>query len=170
MGTVTKSMITDFKQFKEAWEKDAGTPENTIMYYLIAALNLKKKQAVGEAMMTLVVSGKHCEKDSKSPSGLKLGRSAQYYVNHFLENPNSAPSFLGGTWENEYKINESKLRLTVVREVKQGKGLKIFVESGGRDMPVPSQLEQNSSGQWKLTEYSSFCMDVKPTKKEQGDF
>ena len=170
MGTVTKSMITDFKKFKTAWVKDAGKPENTIMYYLIAALNLKKKKDVGEDMMTLLVSKKHCVKDSKSPTGLKLGRSAKYYVNHFLENPTSAPSYLGGTWENEYKINKAKLKLTVVRETKHGKGVKIFVESGGRDNPVPAQLQENSSGQWKLIEYSSFCMDVKPTKSEQGDF
>ena len=61
--------------------------------------------------------------------------------------------------------------LTLARKKsKHGKGVKIFVESGGRDNPVPCQLQQNSSGQWKLTEYSSFCMDVRPTATEEGDF
>jgi hypothetical protein len=170
VGTVTKAMITDFKKFKAAWEKDAGKPENTIIYYLIAALNIPKKKDVAEDMMTLIVSKKHCIKDSKSPTGLKLGKSAKYYLNHFVENPTSAPSYLGGTWKNNYKIDKSKLKLTIVRESKQGKGVKIFVESGGRDNPVPCQLQENSKGQWKLTEYSSFCMDVRPTAEEEGDF
>ena len=163
-------MITDYKEFKAAWEKDAGKPENTIVYYLIAALNIPKKKDVAEAMMTLVISKKDCLEDGKSPSGLKLGRNAKYFFNHFIENPNSAPSYLGGTYKNSYKIEKSKLKLTVVRETTQGKALKIFVESGGRDNPVPCQLQKNSSGQWKLTEYSSFCMDVRPTVEEEGDF
>ncbi|MDF1537962.1 MAG: hypothetical protein P1Q69_03575 [Candidatus Thorarchaeota archaeon] len=170
MAKITKFMITDFKKFKASWEKDAGTPENTIIYYLIAALNLKKNKKVGEAMMTIVISKKDCKEDGRSPSGLKMASRAQYFADHFLENPNSAQSYLGGTWENDYKYSKSKLTLTKVREVKHGKGLKIFIESGGRDNPVPCQLQKNSSGQWKLTEYSSFCMDVKPTKTEQGDF
>jgi hypothetical protein len=170
MGTVTKAMITSFKKFKGAWEKDAGDPENTIMYYLIAALNIPKNKDLAEDMMTVVVSKKHCVQDHKSPTGLRLGRSAKYYLDHFAENPHSAPSYVGGSWQNNYEFSKSKLTLTIVRKGKHGKGVKIFVESGGRDNPVPCQLQKNSSGQWKLTEYSSFCMDVRPTAEEEGDF
>ena len=42
MAKITKPMITSFSKFQSAWEKDAGKPENTIMYYLIAALNIEK--------------------------------------------------------------------------------------------------------------------------------
>ena len=60
--------------------------------------------------------------------------------------------------------------MKIVRTVDHGKGIKMFVHSGGRDNPVPCQLMKNSSGEWKLTEYSSFCMDVKKPKSEEGDF
>jgi hypothetical protein len=167
---VTKALITSFSKFKSAWEKDAGKPENTLMYYLMAALNLEKDKKLGDAMMTLVVSKRDCSEDAKSPSGLKLGRGSSYYVTKFLESPNSVRSYLGGSNENDYKINKKALTLTVTRQVDHGKGVKIFVHSGGRDMPVPAQFKKNSSGQWKLTEYSSFCMTVKKTKTEEGDF
>ncbi|MHA2462707.1 MAG: DUF6935 domain-containing protein [Candidatus Thorarchaeota archaeon] len=136
---ITKPLITSFSKFKSAWEKDAGKPENTLMY-------------------------------ANSPSGLKLGRSSSYYVTKFLESPNSVRSYLGGSNENDYKIDKKALTLTVTKQVDHGKGVKIFVHSGGRDMPVPAQLKKNSSGQWKLTEYSSFCMTVKKTKTEEEDF
>ena len=58
--TVKMPMITSFKKFKDSWEKDAGSPEKTIMYYLIAALNLEKDRDTAEDMMTVVISKKHC--------------------------------------------------------------------------------------------------------------
>jgi len=51
-----------------------------------------------------------------------------------------------------------------------GKGLKIFIDSGGKDMDTPLQLRQNNDGQWKLTEYSSVCTGVRKTPEEEGDF
>jgi hypothetical protein len=58
----------------------------------------------------------------------------------------------------------------VVRKEKQAKGLKIFIQSGGKDMPTPVYVRENSSGQWKLTNYSSICTGVKKTVEEEGDF
>ena len=168
--SVTMPMITSFMKFQDAWEKDAGKPENTIMYYLIAALNLEKDRDTAENMMTALISKRHCLEDKKSPTGLKLGKSAKYYVTQFLECKNNARSYVGGTNENDYRIDKKALKLTIVRQLEHGKGLKFFVHSGGRDNPVPCQLMKNSSGQWKLTEYSSFCMDVKKPKSEEGDF
>ena len=103
MGKVTKSMITSFSKFKSAWEKDAGKPENTIMYYLIAALNVEKDPKLANAMMTVVVSKKHCVKSGSSPSGLKLGTSAKYGIGQFKKNENIARSYVGGTNTNNYK-------------------------------------------------------------------
>jgi len=48
--------------------------------------------------------------------------------------------------------------------------LKIFIDSGGKDMDTPVQLRENSSGQWKMTEYSSICTGIRKTVEEEGDF
>lgn len=170
MGKVTKSMITSFSKFKSEYEKDAGKPENSIMYYLIAALNIEKDPKLAEAMMTVVVSKKDCLEDGSSPSGLKLRPSSDYYIGQFKQNKNIARSYVGGTNTNKYSYSNSALTMTVVKTEKQDKGVKIFIQSGGKDMPTPVYLQENSSGQWKLTNYSSICTGVKKTVEEEGDF
>ncbi len=170
MGKVTKKMIKSFPEFKSQWEKDAGSPEDSIMYYLIAALNVESDPKLADAMMTAVVSKNDCVEDGSSPSGLKLGRSAKYYIGQFKGNKNIARSYVGGTPENNYSIKESALTMTVASKQEHGKGLKIFIKSGGKDLPTPVQVAKNNAGQWKLTNYSSICTGVKKTVKEQGDF
>ena len=163
-------MITSFSKFKSEWEKDAGKPENTIMYYLIAALNVEKDPKLAEAMMTVVVSKRDCFEDGSSPSGFKLGTSAEYYIGQFKGNKNIARSYVGGTNTNNYKINNKELTMTVVSKKDQAKSVKIFIQSGGKDMPTPVTLAKNNDGQWKLTNYSSICTGVKKTVQEEGDF
>ena len=170
MAKVTKKIITSFSKFESEWEKDAGKPENTIMYYLIAALNIEKDPDLADAMMTVIVSKKDCLKKGRSPSGLKLGRSAKYFVGQFKKNRNIARSYVGGTPENGYKFSKSSLTMTVVKKQDHGKGLKIFIQSGGKDSATPLKLRKNNAGEWKLTEYSSVCTGVKKTPKEEGDF
>lgn len=163
-------MITSFSKFKSAWEKDAGKPENTIMYYLIAALNIEKDPKLADAMMTVVVSKRGCMESGSSPSGLKLGKTSKYYIGQFKKNRNIARSYVGGTNTNKYKFSKSSLTMTVVSKKEHGKGLKIFIQSGGKDLATPVQVHENSAGQWKLTNYSSICTGVKKTVEEEGDF
>jgi len=170
MTKVTKKMITSFSKFKTDWEKDADKPENTIIYYLIAALNIEKDPDLADAMMTVVVSKKDCLEDGGSPSGLKLGRSAKYFVGQFKKNKNIARSYVGGTYTNGYKFDKDNLVMTVTKKQEHGKGLKIFIDSGGKDLDTPVQLAVNSDGQWKLIEYSSICTGVRKTVEEEGDF
>jgi hypothetical protein len=170
MPKISGHMITSFKTFKSEWEKDARKPERSIMYYLIAALNIEKDPELAEAMMTVVVSKNDCLEDGSSPSGLKLGRSAKYYIGQFKKNPNIARSYVGGTNTNNYKFSKNNLTMTVVRKQDQANGVKIFIQSGGKDLATPVSLRENSSGQWKLTNYSSICTGVKKTVEEDGDF
>ncbi len=170
MGKVTKPMITSFSKFKSAWEKDAGKPENSILYYLMAALMIEKDSDLADAMMTVVVSKKDCLEDGDSPSGLKLGRNAKYYIGQFQHNKNIARSYVGGKHTNSYKYDKKNLTMTVVKKEEQAKGVKIFIQSGGKDMPTPVYLRKNNDGQWKLTNYSSICTGVKKTPEEEGDF
>jgi hypothetical protein len=140
------------------------------MYYLIAALNIEKDAKLAETMMTVVVSKNDCLEDSRSPSGLKLGKSASYYIGQVQNNKNIARSYVGGTNTNGYKIDTKALTMTVVSKQDAGKGVKIFIQSGGKDMATPLQLAKNNEGQWKLTNYSSICTGVKKTSEEEGDF
>ena len=172
MKKVTGKLITDFEKFKTAWEEAAGSPENTILYYIIAALNLERDPKIGEAMMTVVVSKKDLKEDGKSPSGYKLNpMGSGYYIGQFLKDKNIARSYVGGTPENEYQIDEKNLVMTVVKEQDKGnQGLKIFIQSGGKDNPTPVTLKKNRHGQWKMIEFSSICTGVKRPASEVDDF
>ncbi|MFX0045706.1 MAG: DUF6935 domain-containing protein [Candidatus Hermodarchaeota archaeon] len=168
---VTKGMITDFKKFKAAWEKEAGNPYDSIVYYLIAALNIEKDAELADAMMTVVVSKRDCMESSKSPSGMKLGKSARYYIGQFQDDKNIARSYLGANWRDNYSFDKNNLVMTVSREQKiDDKTLKVFIESGGADSPRPATVARNKHGQWKLTNYGSLCVGVRKPASEVDDF
>lgn len=167
---IKKTMTSSFKKFKAAWEKDADNPYASIMYYVIAALNIEKDPDLAEAMMTIVVSKRHCSEDGTSPSGLKLGTSSKYYIGQFQEDKNIARSYVGAHWKKDYKFDKKNLTMTVVKEGKEGKGLKIFIQSGGKDNPTPVSIRQNKHGQWKLFRYGSICTGVRKPTSEVDDF
>ncbi len=168
---VTKGMITDFKKFKAAWETDAGDPYESIMYYLIAALNIEKDADLADSMMTVVVSKRDCMESSKSPSGLRLGKSARYYIGQFQDDKNIARSYLGANWKDDYSFDMKNLVMTVTRDQKvDDKTRKIFIESGGADSPRPATLARNKHRQWKLTNYGSLCVGVRKPASKVDDF
>lgn len=168
---VTKEMITDFEKFKAAWENDAGDPYESIMYYIIAALNIEKDADLADGMMTVVVSKRDCMESSKSPSGLRLGKSARYYIGQFQDDRNIARSYMGASWKDNYSFDKKNLVMTVARDQKvDDKSRKIFIESGGADSPRPATVARNKHGQWKLTNYGSLCVGVRKPASEVDDF
>ncbi len=169
--TVKKPMITNFKKFKEAWEKDAGDPYDSIFYYIIAALNIEKDADLADAMMTVVVSKRDAMESSKSPSGLKLGKSSRYYIGQFQEDKNIARSYMGADWKSDYKFDKNNMVMTVVKDQKvDDKTHKVFIHSGGADSPRPATVKKNKEGQWKLTSYGSLCVGVRKPASEVDDF
>ncbi len=168
---VKKSMITNFNKFKAAWENDASDSYDSIMYYVIAALNIEKDPKLADAMMTVVVSKKQCMESSTSPSGFKLGKSARYYIGQFQDDKNIARSYVGADWESDYKFDKKNLIMSITRDQKvDDKTRKIFVHSGGADSPRPVTVKRNKHGQWKLTNYGSLCVGVRKPASEVDDF
>ncbi len=173
--TVTGKMITDFDKFKASWEKDAGEPENTIFHYLIALLNIERDVKIADAMMSILVHKDRTIEDLMSPSGRKLGRTQRYYLFHTKENPDVPKSYLGGTPDNDYEINKSRLKMTLLKitPLRRKRGppsVKLWIKSAGKDNPTPTQLSKNKHGQWKIIECSSIITGVRPSKEEEEDF
>jgi len=163
-------MIFDLDTFISKWNQVSSDPYGVIMLYLMAALNIEKNPEEAENMMTVIVSKRDCLEDNESPTNLRLGRSAGYFLKRFQENPNIARSYLGGSPENEYRVDESNLELTVVREEEINERLKIFIKSRGKDFLTPVQVQKNRDNQWKLVEYSSICTGVKKPLTEENNF
>ena len=163
-------MIHDLDEFNAKWEQESSDPYNVIMLYLIAALQVEKNPMIAENMMTIIVSKKDCLEDNMSPTKLRLGHSAKYFLTRFQENSNIARSYVGGSPENDYHIDESLLEMKVVREEVINERLKVFIKSGGKDFLTPVQVQKNRYDQWKLVEYSSICTGVKKPSSKENDF
>ncbi|HUT81800.1 MAG TPA: hypothetical protein VMZ29_11410 [Candidatus Bathyarchaeia archaeon] len=169
--TITGSIITDFKKFNDAWEKNAGDPAQSVFYFAIAAYNYSVKDVdIGDAMATVVLSKKHNEKADFSPSGLKLGPTNRSLFKHMREDPNIAKSYLGANYKNDYKFDEKKLTMLVLTVTSDEKEANVIIQSGGKDFPTPIPLAKNKNGQWKITEFSSFATGVRKASSVEEDF
>jgi hypothetical protein len=163
-------MVSGLDEFISKWNQVASEPNKVIMLYLLAAINIEKNQDEAENMMTVIVSKRDCLEDNESPTNLRLGRSAGYFLRRFHDNPHIARSYLGGSPENNYQIDESNLELTVVREEEINERFKIFIKSKGKDFLTPVQVQKNRDNQWKLVEYSSICTGIKKPSSEENNF
>lgn len=171
---ITGKMIKSFDKFKESWEKVADDPVQSVFHFLIAAYNYTKDPDKGTAMATTVLSSKHHRKDSSSPSGYRLGKTDGSLMDHMCENPYTVKSYLGGTYEKDYKDFDEKkpVMLFLAKEEtdKKGKYTDVLIQSGGKDLPTPVGLAKNKEGQWKVTEFSSIATDCRKPKSEEEDF
>ncbi|HUU77689.1 MAG TPA: hypothetical protein VMX55_05045 [candidate division Zixibacteria bacterium] len=166
-------LFKDFGKFKGAWEKNADEPEQSVLFLLIAAYNYCKNPKIGEPMATLILSNKHNQKSSSSPSGYVLGPTNKELLKHMAEDINIAKSYLGANYEDDYKFNEDKIAmdlLGVQPEDETGKYVKVFIKSGGKDMPTPVGLARNKDGQWKITEFSSIATGCRKPSSVEDDF
>ena len=163
-------MISDFDKFQKSWEKEADKPEQSVLHFLIACYNYSKDPKIGEPMATVILSKKHNTKDSSSPTGLKLGPTNKRLMEYARRNPNITKSYLGANYKDDYKFSESKMSMALLSVEDDGKYAKIFIQSGGKDLPTPVQLAKNKNGQWKITEFSSIVTDCRKSESDEGDF
>ena len=47
---------------------------------------------------------------------------------------------------------------------------KLFIQSGGKDLPTPVALAKNKDGQWKITEFSSIATGCRKPATVEDDF
>ncbi|MHA1629203.1 MAG: DUF6935 domain-containing protein [Candidatus Heimdallarchaeota archaeon] len=169
---VKGELITDFKKFKVTWEKHASDPIDSLFYFLMAEhVYSSVDKDLGEAMATLILSKKHNVKAVDSPSGLKFGKTNKYLFEHMREDPNIAKSYLGASYQDDYKFDEKNLIMHSEGIVPEDdKHLKVIIRSGGKDYPSPVSLAKNKNGQWKVTEFSSLATGCKKAASIEDDF
>ncbi len=167
---VTGSLITDYEAFEKSWTKNAKDPVQSVFHFCMAAYNYSKDPEIGEPMSTLILSKKHNNKDKFSPSGFTLGKTNKYLMEHMRENINIAKSYLGGNYKEDYKFSEKKLTMALVTSEADAKFGVVVIQSGGKDYPTPMKLAKNSSGQWKIIEFSSLATGCRVPSSVEGDF
>ena len=167
---ITGSLITDYDAFEKSWTKTADDPVQTVFHFCMGAYNYSKDPEIGEPMATLILSKKHNNKASHSPSGFTLGKTNKYLMEHMRENINIAKSYLGGNYKEDYKFSEKKLTMGLVTSDTDAKFAVVVIQSGGKDYPTPIKLAKNSSGQWKIIEFSSLATGCRVPSSVEGDF
>ena len=152
----------NYQEFKENWEQEWGKSElGAIRAFLIGVIEYLDNPEEGSRMIVLTLPKQYLDQDG-SP-----GRDAflEYFSN---DSGNSARSYLGGTPENSYRCNYDYPIEMLVNSDKGDQESKIFIQSGGKDMPTPVHLRKNNDGIWKLFNVSSLATGVKKVKS--GDF
>lgn len=139
---------------------------------ILALLNwvTPKYKTIGEQMLVLSMW-----EENLSPGNTyktyNLSRADIDRVNRLLP-PNDyiARSYVAGaTPSNNYKINRKSIGIKFrtqdkyVGEIEKGT-YKVFVWSGGADTARPVTLKRNSKGLWKVHEFSSLTVGIRPPK------
>jgi len=149
----------EYQEFKEKWDTDwCRTELGAIRAFLIGVIEYLEDSEKGGRMIALTLPEQYLNSE-----GIP-GRDAflEYFSN---DNGNSAKSYLGGSPENNYLYDYSH-PLEILGNSDRGElESKIFIQSGGKDMPTPVHLRKNSSGTWKLFNVSSLATGVKRVEK-----
>ena len=148
----------NYRDFSENWEQEWGKSElGAIRAFLIGVIEYLDNPEEGSRMIALTLPEDYLRQDG-SP-----GRDAflEYFSN---DGGNSAKSYLGGTPENSYRCDYGHPIEVLANSTRGDQESKVFIQSGGKDMPTPVHLRKNSDGIWKLFNVSSMATGVKRVK------
>ena len=158
-------------EFRNYWNNAGKTPEGTVKCLIIGVLEaIKEKNPEGMKMWGTVLP-----KNKVNAIG-EPNRTQELAVNQFARQVKGtdfygaiAASYLGGTQNNGYNYSYHN-EIVVDKNQTRGdeKEIKLFVQSGGKDLSSPVRMKKNKYGYWKIFEYSSLFTGVKPV--EDDDF
>ncbi len=171
--TLNKKIVKNFKEFKEIFDEKGKDPREVILLYCIAALEYASGNEDGKYMATLCLPTTFMQEDPGSPSGYTIDeRGELYYLDQIKKRPQIIKSYLGGTPDNGYEIDEDNLSLNIVQEgIEKDQKALIILQSSGKDFNTPMELMKNKSGYWKIFKgTSSIATGVKVTSDQVDDF
>lgn len=153
----------DISAFEARFAAEGADPAAVVALLAEAMFALESDEQTGTAMMKVVLSKRLNPREE---------------IRRLRANPDIARSYLGGTPEGEYQDaavdkfrldGEYSARAQGVDYPEPGQA-KLFVACGGADRPRPIQLARNNAGLWKVVNFSSLTVGVKPRPSVAGDF
>jgi hypothetical protein len=165
-------------EFVEMRNEIAVTPEGGAAMFVIAIITYTRDPDLGELFLTaiLVNDGSHLRnvKHDEGYSGYLPSVSVMNYIRMLDPKPFIARSYVLGTSpENRYILPESgpfsiqcyRNSYSDVDEVTR----RIFVACSGADSPRPIRVVQNNRGLWKIDEFSSLVVGIRPPAEPERD-
>ncbi|MFX1275295.1 MAG: DUF6935 domain-containing protein [Promethearchaeota archaeon] len=145
-------------EFEEKWKIEGKTEVGTIKCFLIAILEYLDGNEEAEKMIVLPMQEN------------EINRVKYYLTTQFGRTKNIAASYLGGTPDNDYQYNYDNEVVILESQSKRGEDKsKIFIKSGGKDLPSPVHLQKDDQGYWKLINVSSIATGVQKSKSEKEE-
>lgn len=164
----------DINDLKKNAAKANDTAKGVIKYLVDCLYVYQQGDDDALGYFGYILAKNFCKEDSSSPSGYKPSPRYTSMIKRVraAKNTNVVLSTMGGTWEKDYKgVDPDNYNLNFGKETMAGKETRIFINSGGHDLPFPINVRQNNKGQWKIMSgLSTMCMGVRKTKTEEGDF
>jgi hypothetical protein len=171
--------MASFDDFKTRFETGGSDPEAVVRLLIEGMCTLETDSDLGEQMVALVCSKKILDPAPETLSGFRFRRTDDS-LDRLRRNADIARSYAGGTHGNDYRdANPAAPRVTLDTvysaraqgiDYPQAGQAKLFVASGGADTPRPVTLARNNAGLWKVVNFSSLTVGVRPPATEAGDF
>ncbi len=164
------SVPTTVAGFVKLRNEIAKKPQGGAAMFLLALKVYGENPDLGKKFLVLTVVKKHLV-SGDFYKGYALSRNDMYLVNQIHKYPYVPNSYIKGAKpENDYK---AELPYTYVFELQKSSGniltdnvIKIFVKCYGADRTRPITVEKNDKGIWKVSEFSSVVVSVRPPKSK----
>jgi hypothetical protein len=159
------ALPTSLEDFQAQITQKAGDPKAAVNLWFDAVYAyIGGNKELGAQLITEMCK----EKTWKTTAG--------YFTNALDNKPHIFRSYANGaTPDNKYQMDPENYQLTFSGELNmkpfvdkdEGEYCKLFVKSNGADSPRPITLQRNNAGQFKLYEFSSICVDVRPPAQDE---
>lgn len=159
-----------WSDFKSRFEAQAADAEAVTRLTVEAITYTEEDPALAEQALAVVLSKRMLVEAPGTPSGFKL--LARDALVRLQKDRNIARSYAGGTPQGRYEdFRRDALRIELDRsyspraqgvDYPQPGEAKFFVRCSGASSPRPVSLALNKSGQWKVTQWESLAVSVKP--------
>lgn len=148
------------EEFQQRIQAQCTDPKATAKLFFEAVyVYIGGNKPLGEQLITEIIKDKNWK------------WTMSYFVQGMANQPYIYYSYAKGTSpENLYKMDPNNFELVFegavnnkpYADVEEGQVVKLFLRSSGADLPRPMFFERNKAGLYKVREFSSVCVGVRP--------
>lgn len=166
-------LVSTAEEFRALRDEMADKPYGAAVCFIQALLNYCSEDPdvheQGNGMVTLCLWEESLVSDGGGYMGFSIHRSDEDRLRRMAPPKEYiVRSYVSGTSpENGYEFDPSNITIAI-RPQKEHAGseregwVKVFIWSSGADTARPITLKKNSKGVWKVSEFSSLTVDIRP--------
>lgn len=166
--------VEDFQNLRD---QHGNTPSGAAALFATALIVYAENQQAGLPMLILMLVNDNTLMQTASANrgyrGFDLTANTRFLTDRVIPAPWVPRSYVQGTSPvSHYTLPSGPLRFSFTTNnytVISPTELRMFIASTGADTPRPLRLKRNSAGLWKVAEFSSLVVGVRPPEKPDTD-